>query len=128
MATTRRTRGKVHRIVIPNWHPCRLNDLYAGHWARRARLKRADRELIGAYARLQAIPRATGKRRVALTITLGPRQRAADCDAYHKSLLDALVHTGILLDDSPAWCELSPVQFRRGERGTEITLTDLEAR
>jgi hypothetical protein len=44
---------------------------------------------------------------------LGPRQRGADPDAYWKSLLDALVHAGLLVDDSPKWCELGPVRFER---------------
>jgi hypothetical protein len=117
----------VVRLLIPHWHPIRLNQIVGGHWARGHRLKRVDRELVAAYAAGGASP-AIGPRRVRLTIVLGPRQRAADPDAYWKSLLDALVHAGLLLDDNRQNCELEPVRFERGERmGTVIELFDLEA-
>ncbi len=117
-----------YRLVIPDWHPAKLNALYAGHWARRARLKKADRELVGIYARQAAIPPATGKRRVQLVLTLAPRQRAGDPDAYWKSMLDALTATGLLVDDNRQHVELAPVEFERGRaKATTILdrLTDL---
>jgi hypothetical protein len=112
-------------LTIEGWHPCRLNELL-GCWQRRARLKRADRQLVTGYAVMQRIPRATGKRRVSLLLTLAPGQRGADPDAYWKSLLDALVHAGLLLDDSRQAVELGPVRFARGPAAaTEITLADM---
>jgi len=112
--------------VIPDWHPAKLNALYAGHWARRARLKKADRELVGIYARQAAIPPATGKRRVQLVLTLAPRQRAGDPDAYWKSMLDALTATGLLVDDNRQHVELAPVEFERGRaKATTILLADV---
>jgi hypothetical protein len=120
------TEKVTHTLVIPDWHPARLNELYAGHWGRRARLKRADRDLVGFYARLAAIPPATGRRRVSLVLTLAPRQRAGDPDAYWKSLLDALVHAGLLVGDNRQGVELGQVRFERGPgRQTTITLDDL---
>jgi hypothetical protein len=92
----------------------------------RIRLKKQDREMIGAYARLAAIPRATGKRRVSLLITLAPGQRAPDPDAFWKSTLDALVQAHVLLGDDRHRCELGSVTFRRGSgRQTTIVLEDL---
>jgi Holliday junction resolvase RusA-like endonuclease len=115
-----------HGIIIPAWHPARLNQLL-GHWARAAKIKRADRAIVAAYVRMAGLPRATGKRRVGLRIVLGPRQRAGDPDCYHKSLCDALTACGMLVDDSRQWVELLPVRFDRDVTARcEITLEDCE--
>lgn len=114
-----------HVLTIPNWHPARLNELLAGRW-QAAKLKKADRQIVAVYA-FDVIPHATGKRRVDVEIVLGPRQRACDPDAYHKSLLDALKHARLLIDDNRQHVELTPVRFSRGkQKATVITLTDLE--
>lgn len=110
-------------IRIPNWHPAPVNRLYSGHWAKRKRLKEKDADIVAHYA--QPWPKATSKRRVKVAIVLGPRQRACDSDAYFKSLLDALKHAGMIVDDSPKWVELAPVEFTRGDRATEIWLEDI---
>lgn len=110
-------------IRIPGWHPAPINKLYSGHWAKRKRLKEQDRNIVEHYA--QPWPKATSKRRVRVAIVLGPRQRACDPDAYFKSLLDALTHAGMIVDDGPKWVELAPVEFRRGTRATEIWLEDV---
>lgn len=108
------TRAIRHVLTIPNWHPVRLNQLLGCHWARRGRLKRQDRNLVAVYARLGCIPQARGRRRVGLTLTMAPRQRCPDPDCFWKSLNDALVHAGLLVDDGPKWCELGRVRFQRG--------------
>lgn len=114
-----------HTLIVDGWQPARLNDLL-GHWSRRARLKRADRDVIAAYARLAGVPSARGRRRVSLLITLAPRQRAPDPDSLWKSTLDALVRCGLLLDDDRFGVELGPVTFDRGPaRQTAITLEDV---
>lgn len=116
-----------HTLTIPNWQPTRTNTLMNCHWATRARFKRNDAALVTVASHEAGIPVATGKRRVGLHLTLGPRQRAADPDAYWKSLLDALVHAGLLVDDNRQNVELSPVTFGRGHaRATTITLEDLK--
>jgi hypothetical protein len=118
--------NNVYTLTIPGWQPARVNQWDGRHWAVRARAKKADRELVGAYARLAGIPPASGKRRVSLTLTLAPRQRAGDPDAYFKSLLDALVHAGPLLDDNRQGVELGGVEFERGaEHATRVLLEDL---
>ncbi len=115
-----------HKLVIEGWHPARLNLLLGGHWSQGHRLKRADRQMIALAAKLQGIPPATGKRRVSLTLTLAPRQRAGDPDSYFKSLLDALTHAGLLLDDNRQGVELGKVTFERGPvRQTTVLLEDL---
>jgi hypothetical protein len=114
-----------HVLTVPNWHPARLNQWDGRHRSVRHRLKKADRVLLGWYARGARVPPARGKRRVSLVIVLGPRQRAPDPDSFWKSTLDALVVAGLLVGDSPRWCELGTVAFRRGpQRRTEIVLED----
>jgi hypothetical protein len=113
-------------LDIPGWLPCRLNQLL-GHWSTRRRLKKADRETVGLYARMAGIPRAKGKRRVSLVLTLAPRQRAGDPDAYWKTVCDSLVEAGLLVDDNRQGCELGSVVFRRGrQKATTIILEDVE--
>lgn len=113
-------------LEIPGFHPCRLNQLIGRHFAVVARLKRRDRDVIAFWARRACVPPAAGKRRVRLTITLGPRQRAGDPDSMWKSLLDACVHCGLLKDDNRQGVELAPVEFVRGpEMGMTIELEDI---
>jgi Holliday junction resolvase RusA-like endonuclease len=115
-------------IEIPDWHPTPLNKLLHAHWGTAAKLKRADREMVWVYVKApgKSIPNDRVKRSVELTITLSPKQRACDGDAYWKTVLDALVKAHALWNDSPAWCELLPVRFERGERkATRIELRDL---
>ena len=118
--------GEAHVLTIDGGHPARLNQWDGRHWSVRARLKRRDRETVGLYARLAAIPPAAGRRRVSLRLTLAPRQRAGDPDSYWKSLLDALVHAGLLVDDNRQSVELGEVTFERGSiRRTAIVLEDV---
>lgn len=92
----------------------------------RSRMKKSDREMVAGYARLAEVPKAKRKRRVRLTIVLGPRQRGADPDAFWKGLLDSLVAAELLVDDSKEWVELAPVEYERGkERATRIVLEDM---
>lgn len=117
-----------YTLKIGNWHPARLNQWDGCHWSKRAKLKRVDRDIVALNAHAFGIPKATGKRRVSLTLTLAPRQRAGDPDAYWKSLLDALVHAGLLVDDNRQHVEIGGVAFQRGPlRITEITLEDVPA-
>ena len=114
----------IHTVRIPHWHPARVNQLLGGHWAKAARLKKADRLTL--FLAFQKTPRATGRRRVSFTITLGPRMRAPDPDAFFKSLLDGLVRCGMLTDDNRQGVELRMPEFDRGPvKATTITLEDL---
>jgi len=110
-------------VTIPNWHPVTLNTIINNHWSVGHKRKKADARIIATY--FAHLPKAVGKRRVSLCIILGKGQRAADPDAYHKSLLDALVKCGQLVNDSYKWVELAPVKFIRGEMSTVILLEDL---
>lgn len=115
---------KTWRVVIDRFQPTKLNQLLSRHWATRNRLKNIDGWVIGLAVR--EVPCATTKRRVTLTIVLGPRQRGGDVDAYQKATLDALVACGRLKDDSKEWCEIAPVKYERGpRRATVIELEDI---
>lgn len=114
-----------YRLVIDGWHPATLNQLLAGRW-QAARLKKVDRHIVAAYFALSRIPMAKGKRRVQFTITLAPKMRAADPDAYFKSALDAMTKCGAILDDNRQSIDLGPMLFDRGPRKrTTITLEDI---
>lgn len=83
---------------------------------------------IACYA--NAIPKATGKRRVEWTVTQRHRQHgggnAVDPDAIAKVLLDGLVRCGRLVDDSAKWCELGTPRVVRGERDSvQVVLTEM---
>ncbi len=106
---------------IHGWHPAPLNQLMRGPFIA-ARLKKQDKRVVGKW--LAALPRAAGKRRLTLTITLAPRQRAVDPDGWWKSLLDACVYHGFLRDDNRQSVELMPVEFERGE--TKATTLRIE--
>ena len=47
-----------------------------------------------------------------------------DDDNLRKSLLDALVASGVLQDDSPSWVEMPPVCYQKGDQ--PMTIIDLE--
>lgn len=117
----------VQEIYIPNWHPTPLNKLIGKHHHVAHRLKSRDKHFVGVYSKFKTTI-ATTKRRVHLHIILGPGQRKCDPDAYFKSLLDALTHHGLLVNDSDNWVELSPVRYSRSTTswGTEISLVDIE--
>lgn len=116
-----------HTLEIPDWHPARLNQFIGRAWPVVARLKKIDRTIVTAEARNAGVPLATTRRHVGLTIVLGPRGRASDPDAYWKSLLDALVCAGLLVDDSAKFVAYDCPTFERGPaRLTRVLLTDLD--
>lgn len=116
-----------HEVFIPRWLPTPLNKLKR-HWSVAHRLKKADREMVMAYAHKHKTPLARVKRRITFTLILPPGQRRTDPDSPLKSGLDACVHAGLLHDDSDKWVEIQPVVFVRGteERwGTILILEDM---
>jgi Holliday junction resolvase RusA-like endonuclease len=112
-------------MVIPDWRPATLNELMSNRF-RAARLKKADRKIIAGYARLAGTPKATGKRRVSVEVTRSGRMKEIDPDGIWKSLNDALVHAGLLVDDNSRLCELGTFTQPKGDRkSTRIILEDL---
>jgi hypothetical protein len=114
-------------VHIDMWQPCTLNEMIGRHPMAIHRRKKKDRGVIAAAFLIARVPRATTKRRVTLTIILGPRQREHDDDNVWKSLLDACVFIGALVDDKPKWLERLPVRYERATRkATRITLEDID--
>lgn len=115
-------------IDVPDWRPATLNELTKrGNHFSAARLKKRDRKVVDDYARHAAIvPQALGKRRVSLVVVRAGRMQETDPDSLWKSLLDALVHAGMLVDDSPSYVELGTVEQPKGEaKATRIILEDI---
>jgi len=112
-------------LRIPQWHPARLNELMGGHWSRAHKLKKASKQVVWAHS--VSMPKAFVKRRLTIHIYLRPRQRAGDVDAYFKDACDALKSCGLIVDDSPKWLELMPVQYHREKEwwGTVFVLQNL---
>lgn len=97
-----------------------------GHWGSRTRLKSADREQIGTALKVYGVPKADGKRKVSILIVLPKGKRACDPDALHKSLLDALVQSGGLVNDSKDWMSFTEPVFAKGPYLCSfITLQDM---
>lgn len=114
-------------IRVDGWLPERANVLLRCHWSRRRKLLIAAGQHMGLARLLAGVPRAddTQARRRVSVVYHQPRGPAADPDARWKHLLDALVNAGLLVDDSPKWCELGSVETVRGPRQTVITLEDV---
>jgi hypothetical protein len=116
-----------YRVEIPGWWPSLLNHFIYRHWSVMSRMKRQDRETLYMACLAAGVRRADGKRRVTLTLVLGPRQRRCDGDAPWKSLLDGMTKCGALRDDSPDWVEVMPLRFEKGsERSAVIEIEDLD--
>ena len=117
------------KIVIPNWHPLRLNQIIGRPWYESVKAKRLQHGMIAMYTKKAGVPRAHKKRRVTLSIYLGPRQRGGDTDAYWKVLLDSLKRCHAIVDDKTKWVELAPLELvalRKRKMGTVIVLEDLD--
>ena len=71
--------------------------------------------MVAVYCHQAGVPKASGKRRVSVTI-LQPAStpgRMPDPDNLLKSLLDALVQAGMLVDDSSKWLTQGKVEILR---------------
>lgn len=102
-------------LCIPGWIPTPLNKLLTRHWAAAGRLKRQDQLTILDAVRAYGVPPADTKRRVELTVIYPKGKRMYDKDAFDKSLHDALVTTGAIKNDSPAWLEAAEPVYARGD-------------
>ena len=115
-------------LAIDRWHPVLVNKLIKSHWRTAGRLKLVDKNIVGVYCQRNRIPLAQGPREVSLVVVFpsSRKGRLPDPDAYWKSLLDALVHARMLIDDSRAYVRTGSVEFERAsERSTRIILEDL---
>ena len=116
-------------LFIPGWRPAVTNELM-GHWAKAAKLKKRDREVVWKSALAERIPAARGKRHLDIHIFLEKKRgRKLDPDACLKSGLDALVQSRLLRDDSAEWCEWTAPTISTADEhrwGTRFILEDME--
>ncbi len=117
----------IHRIVIPDWLPFRSNQWTGRHWSVISKMKKETAGFIAAYALQCSVPKAKGRRRVSLVLTLSPRNRQRDKDSADKVFLDACVSAQMLIDDSDRGLEgRVEVTFLKGpKKSTTIILEDV---
>jgi len=114
-----------HILTVDGFHPAKLNTYLGRHWAVGARKKKDDAQRLGIEAHLQGVAKATGKRRLSIVIRYA-KGRPCDADSILKSLLDACVTCGLLLDDGPKSLELGSITHEHAARkGLVLTLEDL---
>lgn len=115
-----------YTLTIPNWTPTLTNHWYGKHWRVRYKLKRAQNDIVAAYAMQQQIPQATCRRRLLIQVWGWPTGRKPDLDSFDKLLLDAIRDCGLILDDSERGLEgrMLVEVHRSRERKTVITLED----
>ena len=115
-----------YEFILPDFTPRSANEYTFAKVGQRIRRKAGDRDLVAHYARQSGIPRATGKRRVSLVVTLAKGGRAVDPDNAWKGILDGLKQAETIVNDSYLWVELGAYTINRGERReTLVVLEDL---
>lgn len=116
----------IQKFQIDGWHPISVNKMFAMHWAKRGKMKKQDAEIVKLEGISKNITQAKGKRVVRVTVVLGPKQkRPPDDDNLRKSLQDALVKAGYLIDDSAKLSTFEPFVYLRGpQKATIIELED----
>ena len=91
------------------------------HWAERARRGKQAREIVAAAARSERnrldLDKAAKPRTVQLTRIYSARHKIMDADnvtAAMKPAVDGLRDAGWLVDDTPAWLTLLPMEQEKG--------------
>ena len=118
------------------WHltipvlPLSMNERERTHWAIRSRELAQITTAIHYLAAEQRIPKAKGRRSVLVTIHKSLRSRVTDDpanrDSRAKSILDAMVATGLLVDDDDTHLEwLGVVEGERlRAKQTVVTISE----
>jgi hypothetical protein len=119
-------------IVLDGVLPMSMNERERCHyWKRKKELDEITR-LVGLAAVFQNVPTAEGRRGVRVTIHKSKRSRVTDDpanrDSRAKSVLDALVANGLLVDDNDAGLDWHHVDEgeRSSNKATVIELWDCE--
>lgn len=121
--------GSVAVLWLPGFTPTSVNLSDGRHWSEGYKLKRSDKEIVAFFAEQQGLSPANLPRKVSLRITLPKGQRSLDKSNVWKSLLDALHHAWLIVNDSPQWCEEGKVEYVRHHadlRETFILLEDID--
>lgn len=91
--------GRCWTLEIDGWRPERLNVIIR-HWVKSKQAKDEAIKMFSLAAQLADCPAATSKRAIHLRLE-GFRVKP-DADAFDKVVLDALVRSGLLLNDDSA--------------------------
>jgi len=114
-------------VVMDGWTPPTVNALMRGHWATRARIKKAAVNRVVAAMRAAGVPAATGKRRVTIAVEYGNRGHLSDPDNVPKAVLDGLKRAAVLIDDTAEWCDCPTATVARGDgKRTTLVIEDIE--
>ena len=128
--------GVMRTLSIDGWHPATVNQIYGNgpRWWKGHGLKTRDKKVIAKAVLMAGDPglkidrERPIKRRVHMTMYMAKGQIRPDKDGVWKSILDALKHAGCLANDSPNWCEHTPVVYERNSDqrfSTVILLEDI---
>ena len=124
----------VQTIYVPGWIPASLNKSQGRHWSVKSKSKKADRVAIADAVLFSGIRTHGRKRRcVSMFLILPPGKRCPDDDNLWKNVLDGLVHSLVLFNDSPTWVKRGTLTYARGivhpgdvnPMGTFIVVEDL---
>lgn len=114
----------VYTFTLPAYRFPSLNEFVNRHWSIAYRAKKTAKEMVRAYG--YNVPKATGKRRVDIHITLSGKQKEYDDDNIQKALLDSLVANLLIVDDDRDGVEMGSITYDRGKKTqTIIYLTEL---
>lgn len=116
-----------HTLTLDRFLPPLLNAVRGRHWRSEHRAKKDLAGVLAAEACAQGVPKATGRRRVSLSLTGWARGGVLpDLDAFDKVMLDSLVRARLLLDDGEHGLDgRMAVALARGPRRTVIVLEDV---
>ena len=113
-----------YEVVIPGWLPIPLNLLMRGSLRQRMRLEKKSHLIVGDACRAAGVAPALQRRKVSLSIGLGPGQQEFDRDSPYKALLDSLVGCGALLTDRVSGVEIGYLEFYRTKQATTTLILE----
>lgn len=118
------------QIVLP-FVPLSMNERERTSWAHRRKELQQIRKWVAAARADQGIPEATGRRHVHVVVVKAARYKRHDDPsnlyARSKSVLDALVHERLLVDDRGRDLEFSTEERFADQRQTIIEIAELPA-
>lgn len=124
--------GARWRVVLP-WLPLRMNEreglLFKKQFfvLKKEKVRAADD--IARARDVQGITPATGRRGVLVTIQKGPRGGVDDRGnrwSRTKAICDAMVKTGVLVDDADRFLDLNCIERKGPEAATIIDIWDCD--
>ncbi len=113
----------VHVLTLLKWTPPSINQFVSKHWSALYRAKNRAAKYLWIEALAQGVPRAKGRRRLAIEVHGAATGRPPDADNLLKVLLDSCVKAGLLTDDGPSGLEGVPEVTWSHSKSKRTTLT-----